>query len=103
MKITDIKVRKIIPEGKMRGIVSVTFDDMFVVHDIKIIESQDKLFVAMPSRKNQDGEFKDIVHPINQEMRDMIQNEILKSFNEAILKEQSSELSETYNNIPEAV
>lgn len=103
MKITDIKVRKIIPEGKMRGIVSVTFDDMFVVHDIKIIESQDKLFVAMPSRKNQDGEFKDIVHPINQEMRDMIQNEILKIFNEAILKEQSSELSETYNNIPEAV
>lgn len=103
MKITDIKVRKIIPEGKMRGIVSVTFDDMFVVHDIKIIESQDKLFVAMPSRKNQDGEFKDIVHPINQEMRDMIQNEILESFNEAILKEQSSELSETYHNIPEAV
>lgn len=66
----------------MKAVVSITFDNMFVVHDIKIIESKDKLFVAMPSRRTQDGEFKDIAHPINSEMREVLQQEIIKKYNE---------------------
>ncbi len=69
MKVTDVRVRKIAEEGKMKAIVSVTFDDEFVVHDIKIIEGQNGLFIAMPSRKMADGEFRDIAHPINAETR----------------------------------
>ena len=82
MKITDIRVRKINSEGKMKAVVSVTFDEAFVIHDIKIIEGQDKLFVAMPSRKTPDGEFKDIAHPINTEMRESLQTAILDKFDE---------------------
>ncbi len=82
MEITDIKIRKINAEGKMKAIVSVTFDDMFVVHDIKIIESTDKLFVAMPSRKTVDGEYRDIAHPINANMRNILQTEIIAKYEE---------------------
>lgn len=84
LKITDIKIRKINTEGRMRAIVSVTFDDMFVVHDIKIIEGTEKLFVAMPSRKTPEGDFRDIAHPINSDVRDMIQGEIIKKYEEVI-------------------
>ena len=70
MDITDIRIRKINLESKMKAIVSVTFDNALVVHDIKVIEGADKLFVAMPSRKTPEGEYKDIAHPINSEMRD---------------------------------
>ena len=77
MQITDIKVRKINADGRMKAVVSVTFDDAFVVHDIKVIEGQEKLFIAMPSRKTPDGEFKDIAHPINAEMRELLQDMIL--------------------------
>ena len=83
MKITDIRVRKINTEGRMKAVVSVTFDDAFAVHDIKVIEGQDKLFVAMPSRKTPDGEFKDIAHPINAETREIIQKAIIEKYNEA--------------------
>ncbi len=83
MKITDIRVRKINTEGRMKAVVSVTFDDAFVVHDIKVIEGQDKLFVAMPSRKTPDGEFKDIAHPINAETREIIQKAVIEKYNEA--------------------
>ena len=69
MDITDIRIRKINLESKMKAIVSVTFDNALVVHDIKVIEGADKLFVAMPSRKTPEGEYKDIAHPINSEMR----------------------------------
>ncbi len=69
MKVTDVRVRKVTEESKMKAIVSVTFDDEFVVHDIKIIEGQNGLFIAMPSRKMPDGEFRDIAHPINAETR----------------------------------
>ena len=82
MKITDIRVRKINTEGSMKAVVSVTFDDEFVVHDIKVIEGQDKLFVAMPSRKTPEGEFKDIAHPINAQAREAIQNAIIEKYNE---------------------
>ncbi len=84
MEISDIKFRKIFPDGKLRAIVSVTFDDLFVVHDIKIIESQNGFFVAMPNRKTINGEFKDICHPINSEARRMIETEVLGAFNEEL-------------------
>ncbi|MGP1410679.1 MAG: septation regulator SpoVG [Peptoanaerobacter stomatis] len=86
MKITDVRVRKLSEEGKMRGIVSVTFDDIFVVHDIKIIEGQNGLFIAMPSRKVNDNEFRDIAHPINSESRNELQEAILKAYEEAKIK-----------------
>jgi len=84
MQITDIKVRKNNAEGRMKAVVSVTFDDAFVVHDIKVIEGQEKLFIAMPSRKTPDGEFKDIAHPINAEMREMLQSKILEKYEESL-------------------
>lgn len=80
MEITDIRIRRVSTAGKMKGIVSVTFDDMFVVHDMKIIEGQSGNFIAMPSRKTPSGEYKDIAHPINSETRDKIQSAILKEF-----------------------
>ncbi len=84
MQITDIKVRKINAEGRMKAVVSVTFDDAFVVHDIKVIAGQEKLFIAMPSRKTPDGEFKDIAHPINAEMRELLQDMILAKYEESL-------------------
>jgi stage V sporulation protein G len=80
MEITDIRIRKIDAEGKMKAVVSVTFDNEFVVHDIKVIESQNGLFIAMPSRKTPDGEFRDIAHPINAITREKIQKVILEKF-----------------------
>jgi stage V sporulation protein G len=80
MNITDIRIRKIDALGKMKAIVSVTFDDMFVVHDMKVIEGQSGLFIAMPSRKTPSGEYKDIAHPINSETRELIQQKILKEY-----------------------
>lgn len=87
MTITDVRIRKIATEGKMKAIVSVTFDNEFVVHDIKVIEGQNGLFIAMPSRKTPDGEFKDIAHPINTDTREKIQNSILKAYEEAMEEE----------------
>ncbi len=84
MEITDIRIRKIDTEGKMKAVVSVTFDNEFVVHDIKIIESQNGLFIAMPSRKTPDGEFRDIAHPINATAREKLQSAILDSFESSL-------------------
>lgn len=80
MNITDIRIRKINDGGKMKAIVSVTFDDMFVIHDMKVIEGANGLFIAMPSRKTPGGEYKDIAHPINSETREMIQSRILEEY-----------------------
>ena len=80
MNITDVRIRKINAEGKMKAVVSVTFDNEFVVHDIKVIEGQENLFIAMPSRKTPDGEFKDIAHPINSPTRERIQTAILAEY-----------------------
>ncbi|MGB5824583.1 MAG: septation regulator SpoVG, partial [Proteocatella sp.] len=85
-------------EGKMRGIVSVTFDNAFVVHDIKIIEGQNGLFIAMPSRKVSEGEFRDIAHPINAEMRFELQNEIIKAYEEARSKVIDTDFAEKEEN-----
>lgn len=80
MQITDVRVRKVMNEGKMKAIVSVTFDNEFVVHDIKVIDGQNGLFIAMPSRKTPDGEFKDIAHPINTQTREKLQAAILAEY-----------------------
>lgn len=82
MQITDVRVRKVTKEGKMRAVVSITIDDVFVVHDIKVIEGEKGLFIAMPSRKASDGEYRDIAHPINSETRDKIQSLILERYQE---------------------
>ena len=89
MEITDIRVKKISAEGKMKAVVSVTFDNAFVVHDIKVIEGQDKLFTAMPSRKTPDNEFKDIAHPINSQMRETLEKAIIDKYNEVDQEEAS--------------
>ena len=83
MQITDVRVRKIATEGKMKAVVSITIDEEFVVHDIKVIEGEKGLFIAMPSRKSNDGEYRDIAHPINSDTRDMIQKLILKAYEES--------------------
>ncbi|WP_297518787.1 septation regulator SpoVG [uncultured Clostridium sp.] len=88
MQITDVRIRKIAAEGKMKAIVSVTFDSEFVVHDIKVIEGQTGLFIAMPSRKTPDGEFKDIAHPINTDTREKIQQAILGEYEKVISTEE---------------
>ena len=80
MKVTDVRIRKINDEGKMKAIVSVTFDNEFVVHDIKIIEGQNGLFIAMPSRKMGEGDFRDIAHPINSETRTRLQEAIFGEY-----------------------
>ena len=84
MIVTDVRVRKILTEGKMKAIVSVTLDDMFVIHDVKVVEGQNGLFVAMPSRKTPDGEFRDIAHPITSSAREVIQNAVLQAYEAAI-------------------
>lgn len=86
MEITDVRVRKIAKEGKMKAIVSITLDDEFVVHDIKVIEGEKGLFIAMPTKKASDGEYRDIAHPINSDTRDRIQSTILTSYERALLE-----------------
>ena len=80
MQITDVRLRKVNSENRMKAVASVTFDNEFVIHDIKVIESQNGLFIAMPSRKTPNGEFKDIAHPINAETREKIQKAILEAY-----------------------
>lgn len=84
MKITDVRIRKVAKEGKMKAVVSITIDEEFVVHDIKVIEGEKGLFIAMPSRKASDGEYRDIAHPINSATRDFIQSMILSKYEEAV-------------------
>ncbi|MCI9525922.1 MAG: septation regulator SpoVG [Lachnospiraceae bacterium] len=84
MKITDVRIRKVEKEGKMRAVVSITIDDEFVVHDIKVIEGEKGLFIAMPSRRAADGEYRDIAHPINSQTRDNIQQIILEKYQSEI-------------------
>lgn len=88
MRITDVRVRKITKEGKMRAIVSITIDEEFVIHDIKVIEGDNGLFIAMPSRRAGDGEYRDIAHPINSGTREMIQNLIIEKYKQTANEEQ---------------
>lgn len=82
MQITDVRIRKVDKEGKMKAVVSITIDGEFVVHDIKVIDGEKGLFIAMPSRKASDGEYRDIAHPINSRTRDEIQSLILEKYRE---------------------
>ena len=86
MQITDVRVRKITKEGKMRAIVSITIDDEFVIHDIKVIEGEKGMFIAMPSKKATDGEYRDIAHPINSGTRENVQKIILEKYEQALLE-----------------
>lgn len=86
MNITDVRVRKMTKEGKMKAVVSITIDDEFVVHDIKVVEGEKGLFIAMPSRKAADGEYRDIAHPINSGTRSSIQNIVLEAYEKALLE-----------------
>ena len=88
MNITDVNVRLITKEGKMKAVASITIDNSFVVHDIKIIDGEKGMFIAMPSRKSQDNEYRDIVHPINQETRSFLQDLILEKYNEKLAEEE---------------
>ena len=83
MNITDVRVRKVAKDSKMKAVVSVTIDDVFVVHDIKVIEGDKGLFIAMPSRKSSDGEYRDIAHPSNSQTREKLQELILKAYENA--------------------
>ena len=87
MEITGIKIKKIATENKMKAIASITIDDCFAIHDIKVIENEDKIFVAMPNKRLKDGTFKDVAHPINFETRAMIENAVIKAYNEAEIEE----------------
>ena len=84
MQITDVRIRKVDKEGKMKAVVSITIDDEFVVHDIKIIEGEKGMFIAMPSRKAADGEYRDIAHPINTATRERLQSMILSKYQESL-------------------
>ena len=84
MQITDIRIRSVEKEGKMKAVVSITIDDEFVVHDIKIIEGETGMFIAMPSRKAADGEYRDIAHPINTATRERLQSMILSKYQESL-------------------
>lgn len=91
MQITDVRVRKIGKEGKLKGIVSITFDDEFVVHDIKVIEGEKGLFIAMPSKKAINEEYRDIAHPINSAVRERIQSAIMDKYYEVLEEEMEAE------------
>ena len=84
MQITDVKVRKLFEEGPMKAIVSITFDGQLAVHDIKVINARDKFFIVMPSRKNPDDTYRDIVHPINAEFRSALEDAVITAYNEAL-------------------
>ena len=87
MQITDVRVRKVAKEGKLKAVVSITLDEEFVVHDIKVIEGEKGLFIAMPSKTALDGEYRDIAHPINSATRERIQSIILEKYEEALSQE----------------
>ena len=95
MQITDIKVRKLFDEGPMRAIVSVTFDGQLAVHDIKVINARDRFFVVMPSRKNPDDTFRDIVHPINSEFRANLEEKVIAAYENALAVAEAEAASET--------
>ena len=98
MNITDVRVRKVAKEGKMKAVVSITIDEEFVVHDIKVIEGEKGLFIAMPSRKTPDNEFKDIAHPINIEMRELLSERILEKYNSTMVEQEAfHQFSPEYN------
>lgn len=102
MNITDVRVRKVNDEGKMKAVVSITFDDEFVVHDIKIIEGQNGLFIAMPSRKMGEGDFRDIAHPLVSETRNKIKEAIFEEYNKILAEKNAMEAAAQSSSAEEA-
>jgi stage V sporulation protein G len=96
MKITDVKVRKLFDEGPMKAIVSVTFDGQLAVHDIKVINARDKFFIVMPSRKNPDETYRDIVHPINSDFRSALEADVIAAYKEALENAQNAQSTEDF-------
>ena len=94
MQITDVRVRKVAKEGKLKAVVSITMDEEFVVHDIKVIEGEKGLFIAMPSKRALDGEYRDIAHPINSGTRDRLQKLILDTYAEVLEETDDAETAE---------
>ncbi len=94
MQITDIKIRKFFDEGPMKAVVSVTFDEALAVHDIKVIYARDRYFIVMPSRKNPDGTYRDIVHPINAAFRSDLENAVIDAYNVQLIAYRESEMME---------
>lgn len=92
MNITDVRIRKVEKEGKMKAVASITLDGEFVVHDIKIIDGEKGLFIAMPSRKTGEGEYRDIAHPINSETRSILEHIVLEHYEKSALQEDDSQL-----------
>ena len=84
MTITDIKIRKIIPEGRLRAVISITIDDQLAIHDIKVVQGDDRLFVAMPSRREENGVYRDIIHPISTNARSALENSIIEAYRQYI-------------------
>ena len=100
MNITDVRIRKVNDDGKMKAVVSITFDDEFVVHDIKIIEGQNGLFIAMPSRKMGEGDFRDIAHPLVSETRNKIRDAIFEEYNKVITQLDAEEEAAPAADVP---
>lgn len=95
MEITDVKIRKIMTDGRLRAVVSVTIDDMLAVHDIKVVQGDERIFVAMPSRKDENGVFRDIVHPIAASSRKLIEETILDAYEKQMLMLEAEDSGET--------
>ena len=93
MQLTDIKIRKFFDEGPMKAVVSITFDDCLAVHDVKVIYAREKFFIVMPSRKNPDGTFRDIVHPINADFRAKLEEAVISAYHEQLAEAQNAENS----------
>ena len=89
MQLTEVKIRKLLDTGRLRAVVSVTFDGVFAVHDIKVVQGEQRLFVAMPSRRENDGTFRDVVHPINAQFRQLTENAVLESYKNALAEKSS--------------
>lgn len=94
MQVTDVRIRKITKEGKMKAVVSITLDDEFVIHDIKVIEGEKGLFIAMPSRRTGDGEYRDIAHPLNSDTREKVQGVILQKYEEVLSEDKELQINE---------
>ena len=102
MDITDIRIRRVSADGKLKAYVTVTFDDCFVVHNVKVIEGKNGAFIAMPSRKTKTGEYKDVAHPINSGFRGMLQDRILEAYEQAAPAEEGGHEMEDGDNIDES-
>ena len=102
MEITDLKIRKMMTDGRLRAIVSITLDQMLAVHDIKVVQGESRLFVAMPSRKDENGIFRDIVHPISAQAREYLEKQILAAYQEQLRVMQDEAQAAADAAVPEA-